>query len=702
MQYGDIKSFITVNIFTIKMGFFLLVAGILYAVSLENYLLFRVIVNLFNVIIAYMVFIIVWKSKVISENRYLTFIGTVLFFIAGLGFLRAFSYREMGVFPEYGTNLPVQLWIVMRYLGSISFFVAPLLLTQVSVNEKRDEKTSENDQFAQKVFFIYAVITTIFLLSIFKYRNFPACYIEGYGLTDFKIFSEYIISFLFIGSLVLLYRKKGRFEGYVYRILIAAIIVSIFAEFALIYYTNTQETLNFIGQTLNALSFYLIYIAIVETGFEKPCSLFFRELKFREEALRKETTFLKDDQGRIYRMLGVENCIPEPAIEKPQDQSLQDKTKYYKSFVQNIHGLICFRLNEKRIPAFMDGAVEEITAYSREDFISGKMEWTAIVVPEDRPLFIEAIKTVESNPNTSLELEYRIRRKDGEIRWVREIMQLISRKSGTSEKFQGFIHDITQYKMAEETLARKDEARIKEIHHRIKNNLQVISSLLSLQAEKLNDRKTFQSSEVLEAFRESQNRVVSMALIHEELYQGKDMETLEFSAYLRRLTAELIKSYNIKNESINLKLELEQIYLGMDTSVPLGIIVNELVSNALKHAFPAGKRGEICISLFESENCRKESETCNFEKESRKEKNDREKDEREKEGKIGCKNEGDLQFILIVADNGIGIPENIDFRNTDSLGLQLVNILVEQIDGCIELKRDSGTEFQIIFRKAGK
>ncbi len=140
MQYGDIKSFITVNIFTIKMGFFLLIAGILYAVSLENYLLFRIIVNLFNVIIAYMVFIIVWKSKVISENRYLTFIGTVLFFIAGLGFLRAFSYREMGVFPEYGTNLPVQLWIVMRYLGSISFFVAPLLLTQVSVNEKRDEK----------------------------------------------------------------------------------------------------------------------------------------------------------------------------------------------------------------------------------------------------------------------------------------------------------------------------------------------------------------------------------------------------------------------------------------------------------------------------------------------------------------------------------------------------------------------------------
>jgi PAS domain S-box-containing protein len=679
MQYSDIKYPISLDISIFKLGLVLVLVGVLYAISLENYLLFRIIISLFNVIIAYMVFIIVWKSKAISENRYLTFIGVAFFFIACLGFLRSFSYEEMGVFPGYGTNLPVQLWIIMRYLGAASFFVAPLILTQVSGNGRGDGKAIENNRFAQEIFLAYTIITGALLLSIFKYGIFPVCYIEGSRLTDFKIFSEYIISFLFIGSLVLLYRKKDRFEGYVYRILIAAIIVSIFAEVALIYYTNTQETLNFIGQILNALSFYLIYIAIVETGFEKPCSIFFRDLKFREEALRKETTFLKDDQGRIYRMLGVEKCIPEPAIEQLQDQSLQDKTKHYKSFVQDIHGLIYFRLNEKRVPVFMDGAVEEITAYNREDFISGKMKLAEIVIPEDRPLFIEAIKTVESNPNSSLELEYRIERKDGEIRWVRETMQLIPRKSGTSEKFQGFIHDITQRKMAEKTLARNEEARIKEIHHRIKNNRQVISSLLSLQAEKLNDKKTFQSSEVLEAFRESQNRVVSMALIHEELYQGKDMEALEFSAYLRRLTGDLVKSYNLGNKDISLKLELEQVYLGMDTAVPLGIIVNELVSNALKHAFPEGKGGEIRISLL----ALKDSSSQNA-------------------NGTGCKNEGDFQFILIVADNGTGIPESLDFSNTDSLGLQLVNLLVEQIDGCIELKRDSGTEFRIMFRKAEK
>ena len=674
----------------LKLGLFLIIAGLLYMISFENYLLFRIVINQFNVIIAYMVFIIVWKSKIVSENRHLTFIGTALFFVACLGFLRAFAYEEIGVFPGYGINLPVQLWIVLRYLLSISFFVAPLLLKKVSGNRKKDTKLTRNNQFAWEVFLIYAVTMTILLLSIFYYRNFPDCYIEGSGLTDFKIFSEYIITFLFIGSLVLLYQKKDRFEKHVFRMLTAAIAVSIFAELALIHYTNTEEPLNFIGNILNALSFYLIYIAIVETGFEEPCSLLFRELKFREEALKREATFLKDDQGRIYRMLGVEKRIPEnkPAIESLQDQKLQDKTRQCNSFMQDIHGLICFRLNEKYIPVFMDGAVEEITAYSREDFILGIVKWAEIVVPEDRPLFVENMRMMESNPNSPLELEYRIKKKNGEITWVREIMHVIPRKSGTPEEFQGFIYDTTQCKLAEESLARSEEARIKEIHHRIKNNLQVISSLLSLQADELNDRDTFQPSDIFEAFRESQNRVVSMALIHEELYQGKDLETLEFSAYLRRLTAELFRSYTVGNESISLRLELEPVYLEMDTAVPLGIIVNELVSNALKHAFSENKGGEIRVSLFESKNCKKENETKNSETE----------DDREGGGKAYCKSEKDLQFTLIVADNGKGIPENIDFRNTNSLGLQLVNILVEQIEGRIELVREAGTAFKIQFR----
>jgi PAS domain S-box-containing protein len=238
------------------------------------------------------------------------------------------------------------------------------------------------------------------------------------------------------------------------------------------------------------------------------------------------------------------------------------------------------------------------------------------------------------------------------------------------------IQDIDEQKRTEEALEKIEKTRIKEIHHRIKNNLQVISSLLSLQAEKFSDTK------ILEALRESQNRVASMALIHEELYEGDKIDTFDFAAYIHKLTSHLFSSYNVKNDNVSLKLDIGQIYLNMDPAIPLGIIVNELVSNALKHAFPAGSEGEIYISLSKAKTPAtkhdiSDSGPCYMEKNS-------------------------FNYVLTVADNGKGIPEEIEFQNADSLGLQLVNILVEQIDGCMELKRNHGTEFIIWFNNIDK
>jgi two-component sensor histidine kinase len=235
---------------------------------------------------------------------------------------------------------------------------------------------------------------------------------------------------------------------------------------------------------------------------------------------------------------------------------------------------------------------------------------------------------------------------------------------------RGTVQDITERKMAEKAMEKIEEARIKEIHHRIKNNLQVISSLLSLEAERFNDSK------VLNAFKESQNRVASMALIHEELYRGKGTDNLDFAAYLQKLTADLFGSYNLRNDDISLKLNLEQVDLSIDTAIPLGIIVNELVSNSLKHAFVDGRKGEMSITLQRAEDF-----TIN---------------RVSSEAENGCK-QNNFHYMLTVKDNGKGIPEEINFQAADSLGLQLVSILVEQIDGCIELRRDQGTEFMIWF-----
>jgi two-component sensor histidine kinase len=180
-------------------------------------------------------------------------------------------------------------------------------------------------------------------------------------------------------------------------------------------------------------------------------------------------------------------------------------------------------------------------------------------------------------------------------------------------------------------------------------------------------------SEVIEAYKESQNRVISMALIHEELYKGGGFEMLSFSPYIEKLAESLFRTYRLGSTDVSLNIDLEENALfNMDTAVPLGIIVNELVSNSLKYAFIGKEKGKIEVKLRRDEN-------------------------------IECKNKGlkSTTFSLTVTDNGVGIPDNLVIENLDSLGLQLVTSLVNQLDGELELKRNNGTEFVIRFSVTG-
>ena len=212
-----------------------------------------------------------------------------------------------------------------------------------------------------------------------------------------------------------------------------------------------------------------------------------------------------------------------------------------------------------------------------------------------------------------------------------------------------------------------DQMRKKEINHRIKNNLQIVSSLLDLQAEKFSDKK------VIEAFKESENRIVSISLIHKELYESGDLDYLDFSSYLSKLIADLLKSYNTENSEVSVNLAVDSIFLGVDTAVSLGIIINELFTNSMKYAFSPGKGGEINISLFINETGKNQERKY-------------------------AKSESYENLTLIFADNGRGFPDNVDFRNSGSLGLQLVNALADQIDGSFELENGNGAKFTIKFR----
>ncbi|WP_082089061.1 MEDS domain-containing protein [Methanosarcina siciliae] len=367
-----------------------------------------------------------------------------------------------------------------------------------------------------------------------------------------------------------------------------------------------------------------------------------------------------DGKNTPIRMKGTLQDITERT--KIEDSLILSEERY-RSFIQNFTG-IAFQQDEDLNLEFVKGNVEEITGYSEEELIS-KKRWRKIVEKEDLPLFLKKEREIKNarSPHYG-KLSYRIRCKDEKIKWVHEVYQKIPGKNGRSDNHQSTITDVTERIKAKENLVKIEDARKKEIHHRIKNNLQVISSLLDLQAEKFSHKKAVTTPEILEAFRESQNRVISMSLIHEELYKGEGTDTLDFSVYLQKLAENLLQTYSLCSKNVQLFLDLEEnAFFNMDTAVPLGIIVNELVSNSLKHAFTE-KEGDIRIRL-----CRE---------------------------KLDPEINKSL-FSLIISDNGKGISENVALESVESLGLQLVNILVDQVDGEIELKKVEGTKFRITF-----
>lgn len=217
--------------------------------------------------------------------------------------------------------------------------------------------------------------------------------------------------------------------------------------------------------------------------------------------------------------------------------------------------------------------------------------------------------------------------------------------------------DITECKQIEAQIKaslQEKEVLLKEIHHRVKNNFQVVSSLLNLQSEYIQDKQD------REIFKASQNRIESMALIHEKLYQSKNLAQIEFAEYIQELVDSLLSSYEGNLNTIALKINIDKVCLGIDAAIPCGLIINELVLNSFKHAFPAGKSGEIRID-FQVEN--------------------------------------ENKYTLTISDNGIGFPPDLDFRNTESLGLQLVNALTNQLGGTIELNGSVGAEFKLTFEE---
>ncbi|WHH59563.1 GGDEF domain-containing protein [Petroclostridium sp. X23] len=260
--------------FTKSVNVLLMVAMLtaLYLSSLYNYLLFHSIAEIFSICIAFTIFMLTWNSEKYIKSNYLLLIGVAYLFIGFLDLLHTLSYKGMKIFTDYDYYAN-QLWIATRYMESVTLLTAFIF---IRVKKHISVYTT---------FFIYVFITAIIVFSIFIWRIFPICFIDGVGLTSFKKISEYIISGFLVLSIFFLYKGKANFDHKVYQYLLWSIIFTIGSELAFTFYINNYGVSNLVGHYLKIFSFYLIYKAVIEKGIREPYEIIFRELKENEQKL---------------------------------------------------------------------------------------------------------------------------------------------------------------------------------------------------------------------------------------------------------------------------------------------------------------------------------------------------------------------------------------------------------------------------------
>lgn len=360
---------------------------------------------------------------------------------------------------------------------------------------------------------------------------------------------------------------------------------------------------------------------------------------------------------------------------------LEKRERHLSLITDNMMDLIT-RINAKGEYKYVSSSSQKILGYTPENILGKNV--LEMIHPDD----LERVKssTMESiYAHSSSEIEYRHRTSAGDYIWIETTSNLLF---DDENNFKGFVcgsRNINDRKHAEKQIKNsleEKEVLLKEIHHRVKNNMQIISSLLSLQSRYIKDEN------YLAVFKEGQNRVKSMAMIHEGLYKSDNLARINFEEYVHNLISWLFSSYGIDKNIIKTKINLDNILLDIDTAIPLGLILNELISNSLKHAFPHHSLNSKNVSVI------KPAVEINNPSNMRFTSSEKIKD---KINILLSQNEDMLK--LIVMDNGIGFPENINFKNTESLGLQLVNTLVNQLNGEIKLEKENGTKFTLNLKK---
>ncbi|NYB51382.1 MAG: PAS domain S-box protein [Methanobacteriaceae archaeon] len=345
----------------------------------------------------------------------------------------------------------------------------------------------------------------------------------------------------------------------------------------------------------------------------------------------------------------VANVLAGIINEKHVTQKLEESEIRYRLLAENASDMISTHDLETNY-TYASPYCLELMGYLPEE-LEGKNA-CLFIHPDDIKTVIKSHENLLSSQKTT-KTTYRLKHKQGPYVWVESTARILNPQTG---EIIVITRDISERIRAEEELksSLKDkEILLQEIHHRVKNNMQIISSLLNLQSAFIND------SEAVNILRESQNRVKSMALLHEHLYQSREMDRVNFKHYVKNLTDNLLSTYSSVSSNLKREILVEDVRLNIETAIPCGLIINELLTNSLKYAFPQKEKGTIFLKIYSHQD----------------------------------------NYVLLLGDDGVGLPPDLDPESTQTLGLRLVHNLVNQIDGKLNIKPSKGTCFEIIFKE---
>ena len=561
---------------------------------------FQISTEMLPIVFSFSIFIMTWFVYDTSKDDHSLFMGWVLFIVGMIDMYHFLSYPFMPDFISPNSAHKAEIfWAEGRLISAI------LILASVYIYNGTIPKLKEKSV-------LFASISVIVISFISLTSGVYETYFPLLSNPDGSPTADKIVLLLISSAIILyacyLYLERMRQTGH------KNLLCLIYGFFLIIASNLVYLHFDYSGHLLKGAAFYFLYLGLFKSSFEVPYEKLAEAGEKRFHEVEEKFRSLFDNANDAIIITDLENRV----------------TSWNKS-AERIFG---WTEKEMLGENFMPMAFDQKLQAENEQIIRNAISGGAV----------SGIETV-------------LTRKDGARI---DVSMTVSPLRNTNQEvvgLSGIFRDITERKRAEEQIKeslKEKEVLLREIHHRVKNNMQIISSLLRLQSASIKDKKS------IDMYKDSQNRIISMSLIHEKLYHSGDIARIDIKEYIRDLVAGLFESYGVNTGKVALNIKAENISLGINSAIPCGLIINEIVSNSLKYAFPGDKRGEIKIDL------------------------------RSIEGNY---------FELLISDNGIGLPKEMDIKKTDSWGLRLVSILAEnQLQGELTVNRNYGTEFRIKFR----